>query len=206
MREVAVKTLLRRNLRGIWHQGMPPARSAVWAPNHHNYWDPFVATFLAQTLSVRSCVLMEQENLAKHSLARIVGAFGTREPRRGLGYLRDGRIMIVYPEGVLRPAGPVGPIAPGAAWFARQANVSLWAMATRIVVRGHSAPEAYVYFSHVGDGRLAARLAEGLSTIDNLIAATDPRLPLPGFHQILRGRKSPEERMQLLTRSLPWAR
>ena len=35
--------LVRRNLRGVWVQGVLPTGSCVWAANHHSWWDFFVA-------------------------------------------------------------------------------------------------------------------------------------------------------------------
>lgn len=213
MLETAVATFVRRNLRGVWVRGLPPPGAAVWASNHHSYWDPFVATVLAQRAGVKSCVLMDQENLRRFPAARAIGAFGTREIRKGLTYLAQGRALVIYPEGELRPAGPIDGVSLGAAWYARRARVPLWAMAVRVVLRGHNRPEAYVRFEPVmSDGTEAVttemlhELDSALSAIDKLVSCTEPRLPLPGFSPIVRGRRSPEERMESVTRRLPWAR
>jgi 1-acyl-sn-glycerol-3-phosphate acyltransferase len=198
MLEPVVMRLVRRNLRGIWVSGLPKPGPAVWAANHHSYWDPFVGTAIARSRGQRSCVLMLQQNLGQFAFARAIGAFGTKEIRRGLAYLAQGRVLLIYPEGELRPAGPVTVVSRGANWYAAKAGVPLYVMATRVVMRGHQAAEAYVSFYPAG-GDVEAQLNMALSEMDDLIAKTGPREPLPGFTQVIRGRRSPEERM-------PWAR
>jgi hypothetical protein len=212
MLEAVVTQLVRRNLRGVWVRAHPPPGPAVWAANHHSWWDPFVATAVSRARGARSCVLMLQENLDTFRFARAIGAFGTGEPRQGLRYLDQGRNLIIFPEGELRPPGPVHEIAPGAAWFACAGKVPLYAVATRTLLRGHQHAETYLTFERVDTGgtrteitrRLDTRLAECLSALDDLVAGTEPRSPLPGFTLAIRGRRSHEERIEAMTRRLTW--
>jgi 1-acyl-sn-glycerol-3-phosphate acyltransferase len=146
---------------------------------------------------------MDQDNLARFAFARRLGVFGSREPRAGLRHLADGRVLVIFPESELRPAGPVTPLAEGAAWYALRADVPLVAMAVRVVVRGHQAPEAYA--SAVGvpadadvaktTRRLADELRHELSIMDEQLASADPRRPLDGFRCVVRGRRSWDERL-----------
>ncbi len=212
MLEAAVTHFVRRNLRGVWVRAHPVPGPAVWAANHHSWWDPFVGTAVSRARGSRSAVLMLQENLARFRFARVIGAFGTDEPRLGLRYLDQGRNLLIYPEGELHPSGVLWDISQGAAWFACAVKVPLYAVATRTVLRGHQRPEAYLSFSRVGtEGsraeiteRLSARLANGLSELDAMITDAEPRSPLPGFTLMVAGRRSPDERIDAMTRRLTW--
>ncbi|GIH11101.1 1-acyl-sn-glycerol-3-phosphate acyltransferase [Rhizocola hellebori] len=203
MFEAVVTHLVRRNLRGVWVRAHPRPGPAVWAANHHSWWDPFALTAVSRALGSRSAVLMLQENLETFRFARAIGAFGTGEPRQGLRFLEQGRHLIIFPEGELRPAGPLANIAPGAAWFACAAKVPLYAVATRIQLRGHQVPEAHLVFDRVDTagsraevtGRLAAQLAESLSELDDGLRQADPRSPIRGFTLAINGRRSYEERI-----------
>ncbi len=205
--------MLRSGLRGVWLRGELPGGPFVWAANHHSWWDPFVAAAILRRNDRPACLLMGQENLSRYGFVRRLGVFGSREPRTGLRYLKEGRVLVVYPEGDLRPAGPPGEFASGAAWFAARAAAPLVAVAVRLAMRGHQAPEAYVCVERVpaGEGpsdttaRLTAALAEALSLVDGQIAVSDPRSPLPGFAPVVRGRRSWDERIDAIGRLRPWA-
>jgi 1-acyl-sn-glycerol-3-phosphate acyltransferase len=190
----ACEKLVRRELRGVWLRGDPPEGAFVWAANHHSWWDPFLAAVVLGRLNRPVAVLMDAGSLHRFRVARLLGAFGTGELRRGLDHLRDGRVLVIFPEGELRPPGPLGPLADGAAWYARSAGVPLCAAATRVVLRGHQAPEAYVSLSTVDDEDLSRSLTAGVGELDKLVAGVDPRRPLPGFSRFVEGRKSWDER------------
>jgi 1-acyl-sn-glycerol-3-phosphate acyltransferase len=210
----ALSFLVRGGLRGVWLRGRPPPGAFVFAANHHSWWDPFVAMALLHRLGRATCLLMWQHTLDRYGFARPLGVFGTGERRLGLAYLRAGRAMVIYPEGHLRPAGPLGPLAAGAAWYAERAGVPLYAAAVRVLMRGHQWPEAYVSLAQVPDAstvaartaRLADQLAGELATLDRLHARVDPRQPLPGFTPALAGRRSWDERIDRMVRSAPWHR
>jgi 1-acyl-sn-glycerol-3-phosphate acyltransferase len=78
-------------------------------------------------------------------------------------------------------------------------------VATRVLLRGQEAPEAYLSFSTVPPGSdLARTLQSGLSEMDCLVASSDPREPLPGFVPVVTGRRSWDERIDALARRVPW--
>jgi 1-acyl-sn-glycerol-3-phosphate acyltransferase len=195
--------MVRHGLRGVSIRGAMPAGPFVWAANHHSWWDPFVAAATMALYRRRACLLMEQGNLQRMRFVRGLGVFGDAEPRTGLRYLAAGRPLVIFPEGELRQAGHISGLAPGAAWFARQARVPLLAVAVRVVLRGHQLPEAFVDFSPIEDvgsvpattAALAEALSRRLADIDRLVATLPPRQPLPGFALLLRGRLSFEERI-----------
>ena len=198
--------MARRGLRGVWVRGELPPGPFVFAANHHSWWDPFLAAVILRSRS--TCLIMRQENLARFGLVRRLGVFGTGEHRRGLDYLHEGRVLVIYPEGELRPAGPLGGLADGAAWYARRAGAPLWAVASRVVMRGHQSAEAYLTGQPVGatgpdsavTRALAECLGEQLSDMDAAIAAGDPRRPLPGFDLAVPGRRSWDERIEAMGR------
>jgi len=188
--------LVRGGLRGIWLRGTLPAGPFVWAANHHSWWDPFVASAV---LDRPAALLMRQDNLIRYAFVRRLGVFGAHEPRVGVRYLRAGRVLVIFPEAQLRPAGPIGPLHGGAAWYARQAGVPLVAVAVRVAIRGHQAPEAYASVTTVEPPatteRLAPELSANLSYVDDLLGSADPREPLDGFRCVLRGKRSWDERL-----------
>jgi len=205
-------TMVRRGLRGVWLRGDLPGGPFVWAANHHSWWDPFVADVVLRDAGRRGCLIMLEENRRRFGFVRRLGVFGTNEPRRGLDFLTAGRVLVIYPEGELRPAGPLGPLADGAGWYARRANVPLCAVATRVLLRGQEAPEAYLSIAAVdGDGpirevtrRLGGELSRLLSEVDERNGVEDPRAPLPGYRLVLPGRRSHDERIEALSGWLPW--
>jgi hypothetical protein len=206
------RAMVRRQLRGVWLRGDLPSGPFVWAANHHSWWDPFVAEVVLRSAGRRGCLIMLEENLRRFGFARRLGVFGTAEPRRGLDFLADGRVLVIYPEGELRPAGPLGAVADGAAWYARRAGVPLCAVATRVLLRGQEAPEAYLSTAVVDlDGpvrdvtrRLGTELDRLLSEVDKIAGVEDPRAPLPGYRMVLRGRRSHDERIEAMAGWLPW--
>jgi 1-acyl-sn-glycerol-3-phosphate acyltransferase len=203
----AIDLLVRRGLRGVWLRGTPPPGPFVWAANHHSWWDPFVAMTVLHRWRRRSALLMRQTNLQRYPFARPLGIFGTDEPRRGLEYLRAGRVLIVYPEGELRPPGPPGRLAGGADWYATRSGLPLCAAATRVLMRGDQHPEAYLWLVTVtGAGALPAALRTTLADLDGLVATTDPRQPLPGFSRVVAGRRSADEQLERMARLLTWRR
>jgi 1-acyl-sn-glycerol-3-phosphate acyltransferase len=209
---LAFDRLVRRGLRGVWLRGDLPDGAFVWAANHHSWWDPFLAAVVLGSYGRRASLVMRQDNLLRYGFVRRVGVFGTGAPRQGLRFLAAGRALVVFPEGELRPAGPLGRLARGAAWYAGVADVSLCAVATRVLVRGHEAPEAYLWCTPVPAGgsasevtaHLAAELGERLSRMDSEAAVADPRHALPGYRQVVAGRRSWDERIDAISRWRPW--
>ena len=205
--------MVQSGLRGVWLRGELPAGPMVWAANHHSWWDPFVAAAVLRRLDRPLCLLMSQDNVGRYGFMRRLGVFGAGEPRTGLRYLRQGRVLVVYPEGELRPAGPPGPLAVGAAWYAARAGIPLAAVAVRLAVRGHQAAEAYVSVTPIEPTPtrrmttelLAGALRAELSMMDVELARADPRAPLAGFAPVVVGRRSWDERIDALGRRRPWA-
>ena len=208
----ALRLTVRAELAGVWVRGRLPADPVVWAANHHSWWDPFIAGALLTAAGHRTVLLADVANVDRYRFARRIGVVGTDELRTALAAVRGGATLVVYPEGRLLPAGPPGPLAPGAAWSAARAPARLCSVAVRVLMRGRQYPEAYVVFTEVDvggpppevTGRLRERLHEDLGDVDRLNATAEPRQPLPGFSLVVRGRRSWDERVDAARSWLPW--
>lgn len=207
----ALRLTVRRELAGIWVRGEIPAGPAVLAANHHSWWDPVIAVELLVQQRRRAAVMMDAGNLRRYRFARHIGAIGTDEPRSGLAVLRDGAVLVLYPEARLLPAGPPAPLADGASWFAQQAPARLWSAAVRVLLRGGQHGEAYVVLGEVDTAgtraavtrRLHERLRHDLAELDRLNARADPRAPLPGLRRAVRARRSWDERVSAVQARMP---
>ncbi|MEJ7650473.1 MAG: 1-acyl-sn-glycerol-3-phosphate acyltransferase [Nakamurella sp.] len=196
-----IDQLVRRNLRGVFLDGELPAGSCVWAANHHSWWDFFAAAAALRAAGRHDVgVLMDAENVGRQSLFRQVGVVGTDRLRTAAEMLGDGWVLVVFPEGELRAPGPLGDIRPGARWLADRSGADLRTVATRVVLRGQQAPEAYLRLS----GALASAddvaivLDADLRALDRSLATADPMQPLPGFRSVVTGVRSWQERFGVL--------
>jgi 1-acyl-sn-glycerol-3-phosphate acyltransferase len=200
--------MVRSRLRGVWLRGPTPTSRSVWAANHHSWWDPFVAQAVLTHSGLESGLVMDDGQLARFGFLRSLGVVGTSELRTGLELLRAGRVLVVYPESELRPPGPPGPLSRGAAWLALRAEAQLLAVAVRVVVRGHEAPEAYVDIRPVDSGgdpatgteQLRDSLTAALSELDKALSTEAPRDPLPAYRHLVHGRRSWDERLARVSR------
>lgn len=198
-----LRLTVRGGLAGIWVRGQVPAGPAVLAANHHSWWDPFVAVEVVTRARRRAVLLMDAGQLGRYRFARRLGMIGTDEPRSGLAVLRDGAVLVLYPEGRMLPAGPPGALAAGASWLAQRAPARLCSAAVRVFLRGGQFGEAYVVLGEVEvtgtrdtvTRRLHDQLRQDLAELDQLNAEADPRRPLPGFDRALRARRSWDERV-----------
>jgi hypothetical protein len=199
----ALRLTVRGGLAGVWVRGRIPAGPTVLAANHHSWWDPFVCLELTAQQRRRAVLLMDAGNLRRYWFARHIGAIGTDEPRSSLAALRDGAVLVLYPEARLLPAGGPAPLAAGAAWFAQRVPARLCSAAVRVVLRGGQFGEAYVVLSEVDatgtrqavTRRLHDQLSRDLAELDRLNAAADPREHLPGLGRVLCGRRGWDERV-----------
>ena len=188
--------LVRRGLRGVWVRGELPAGGCVWAANHHSWWDGFLAAAVLRQQRLPAALLMDGDNLSHYRFLATIGVIPTGRPRQALQSLRDGRVLVIFPEGELRPAGRLAELAPGAGWLARRAPAPLVPVAVRVATRGHQYSEGLIDIGlPCAPGRLAADLAERVAALDAAIAGADPREPVPGFARVLAGRRSWDERI-----------
>jgi 1-acyl-sn-glycerol-3-phosphate acyltransferase len=188
--------LVRRGLRGVWLRGQLPAGGCVWAANHHSWWDGFLASAVLGRQRRPVALLMDGDNLADYRFLAPLGVIPASQLRRALQALRQGRVLVIFPEAELRPAGPVGELAPGAAWLARHAPAPVLPVAVRVAARGHQYCEALIDIGPAcPPDRLRAELAGRVAGLDAALAQGDPREPVPGFHRVIAGRPSWDERL-----------
>ncbi len=188
--------MVRSNLRSVSVRGDLPPAPVVWAGNHHSWWDGFVAATVLRRERHTPTLVMDAENLASFGFLKPLRLVPSDRPRVGLEALREGRTLVILPEGQLLGPGPMRPLHRGAAWFAGQAGVPLVPVSLRVVVRGHQHAEALVDLgTPVAGEDLQAAMSAQLAALDLLIADADPREPLPGFRQLLSGRRSFDERI-----------
>lgn len=192
----ALQQLVARGLRGVWVRGELPSTSTIWAANHHSWWDGFVAGAVLGSQHRTATLLMQGENLTDFRFLSEIGVISTQRPRQALQALRDGRVLVIYPEGDLRPPGPLCALAPGAAWFAEHAPAALVPVALRVLNRGHQYPEAFVDIGPpVPSDQLTVELAQRLAELDATLLKTDPRDPPNYFQRVVNGRRSWDERI-----------
>ncbi len=199
---------LRRGLAGVWGklEAPPPAGGAVVVANHHAWWDAYLAWGLAVHHGRPSGAVMDDDQLARFGFFRHLGAVPASRPRAAARHAAAGAWLVVFPEGELRPPGPLGPTRPGAAAIARWADVPLWPVAFRAVIRGFERPEVYVRAgtplpSGTSAEAAIAALAAVLARLDaDLAAADDPEVPLPGYERWWQGTRSASERAAWVAR------
>ncbi|MEX2500928.1 MAG: 1-acyl-sn-glycerol-3-phosphate acyltransferase [Trueperaceae bacterium] len=202
-----IRRTVRGRLRGVWARGgpdglwtddAPESDGFVWAANHHGWWDGFVAVVPLWDRGRTVRVLVDPDSLARFGVLRHLGGVPANRVRDAVRLLQRGGIVVIFPEGELKPAGPLGEVRPGADWLLHASGAPGWAVATRVVLRGHEAAEAYLDFAPVGDRPVGEVLAQRLADLDADLAAADPRRPLPGFRELVRGTRSWDERLAAL--------
>lgn len=190
---------LKRNLCGVYLKGELIAPPFILTMNHHSFFDGHLIWLLFKLSGIRGSLLISEENLRTSPALETVGALPTSRLREALRRLRTGEVVAIFPEGELRPAGPLGQLKRGAVWLAEKAGVPILPVASRVWLRGYENPEAFLL---VGEtlpsdlSELKKALQSLLSELDQLHALTPPREPLEGFSLILRGRRSLDERIK----------
>ena len=196
---VAFKALFRRTLqrglRGVWVRGALPGQACVLAGNHHSWWDGYLLPVLFWGAGRPFRIVVGERRLREFAFFRHLDTVSASKPRDALAALKRGEVLIVFPEGELCPPGPLGELSRGVVWFAEQALVPV---ASRVVLRGHEYPEAYLVFGAPIEPDLKLlreQLEQMLAGLDDQIRNAPPEEPLPGFELWLAGRRSTHERM-----------
>ena len=102
--DIGLTQLVRRGLRGVWVRGELPASAAIWAANHHSWWDGFVAAAVLREQQRPAALLMDGGNLDAFRWVRLAGVISAQRPRQALRALREGRVLVIFPEGELDAA------------------------------------------------------------------------------------------------------
>ncbi|MCX7849906.1 lysophospholipid acyltransferase family protein [Thermus sp.] len=195
---------LKGSLRGVYLRGRVPEGPLVLALNHHSFFDGHLVWFLGRFAGRPTSLLVAGENLKAFPVLALAGALEATRVREALRRLGRGEWVALFPEGEMRYPGPLGPLRPGAAWLAAKAGVPLLPVALRVAVRGFEHPEAFLWVGEPlpPEGDLPGALGRLLEALDALLRATHPREVPEGFQEVLKGRRSLEERVRPLVAAL----
>ncbi len=201
-----IRRSLRRGLHGVYAKGAwdeLPSGGVLLAANHHTWWDLYLVWFVGQRLKRPLSGLILPETLRQFPFFRSIGAVPTTELREVLRRLGRGELVVVFPEGELRPAGPVGTLEPGLSFLAGRARVPVYPVAIRAVMRGAERPEIYLALGGpVEPSEVAAALTGLLAGLGADLQRAEPEGPLPGFVRWSGGERSTNERTSWVSRWL----
>lgn len=166
-----VEWMMRRSLRGRFRNvfWQPPKTQipppAIFAANHHGWFDGYVMYFAVKALGHRSCVLMEE--MDAFPLFSVCGAVNfppdnaaerSAALRRCVRYMKNDPplSMFIFPEQVLHRPPEIYSFARSLSFFTKQLPESkLVPCAIRYEFWEHERPEAYVAIGepmeHVND-------------------------------------------------------
>lgn len=191
--EWILRQQLKRRLHGVYLKGELPPGPLVLAATHQTYFD---GHFVHLLLGRGGHLLLEEANLRVFPYFRLLGGLSAKEVRKALGVLKGGGRVGIFPEGALRPQGPIGPLKRGAVYLAKRTGVPLVPAVFRVYIRGFELPEAYLRLGPPVAARLE-ELAEAMASlaqeVDALQEKTHPRRPLPGFSLLLKGTRGLDE-------------
>ena len=207
-----IRRSLRRGLHGVYTRGdwdALPGSGYIIAANHHAWWDGYLAWLTQQRVAQPLSGMMGEAQLSRFRFFRRMGVISQKEVREALRRLERGEVLFVFCEGRVRPTGNVQEVEAGVAFLAQRANVPIYPLALRTVLRGSQHPEAFMVLGErlePGADRAAlseevkANLNALLQEIERTLQSADPEAPPPGFEAWLTGPKSFHERMSWVAR------
>lgn len=200
-----VRRSLRQGLHAVWARGdwaALPKTGVILAANHHSWWDAYLAWLVQQKVKREVSGVMRAAQLETFPFFRRMGVISEREVREALRRLSRGHLLFIFPEGALKQTGKVGALQRGTAFLAQRAEVPIFPLAIRVVMRGAQQPEAVLVLgerleSDVPEtlGRVGLELNHLLNKIDQDVAIAQPEQPLPSYTPWLTGRRSFNERI-----------
>lgn len=201
-----IRRSLRRGLHGVYARGAwdaLPRGGVLLAANHHTWWDLYLAWLVGQRLGRPLSGLILAETLARFPFFRAIGAVPTTQLREVLRRLGRGELLVIFPEGELRPAARVEVIAPGLEFLAGRSGAPVYPVAVRGVLRGAQRPEIFMVLGQATPpAGVKAALNDLLAGLEAELAAADPETPLPGFTLWSGGASSTHERTAWLGKLL----
>lgn len=207
-----IRSALKKGLHAIWLKGdlkNLPKEGIILAPNHHSWWDVYLAWYVHKLLNRQASALMDEAQLGRFRFFRQIGIISRKEVREAIRRLKRGDVFFVFPEGELRQAGKVETLERGVFFLAKQTDVKLYPLAFRVLMRGAEHPEAFIVLGErlelSGDeakdsAQLKAALNSLLEDIETCVKTIGPEKEPEGFEKGLGGQKSTSERTAWLAR------
>lgn len=201
-----IRSALSSRLQAVWVKAdwqQLPKQGFIFAPNHHSWWDVYLAWLVHSKLKRKVCAIMDDRQLGKFRFFRQIGVIGRKEVRTALRRLKAGDMLFIFPEGELRPAAKVEQLEQGVFFLARHASAPIYPLALRVVMRGAQYPEAYMVLGEKlelsGDPaqdteKLRSVLNHLLYDLDRSLLETPPEQSPRGFECWLSGRQSLSQR------------
>ena len=207
-----IRRSLKSGLHGVYTKGdwdALPRHGYIIAANHHSWWDGYMAWLAQQRVAQPLGGMMGEAQLSRFRFFRRMGVISQKEVREALRRLGRGEVMFIFCEGAIRPAGEVKEVEEGVAFLAKRANVPIYPLALRTVVRGAQYPEAFAVLGerlepHADRAKLSEEVKRSLNAllreVDGTLQSADPEAPPPGFEAWLTGPGSFHERMGWVAR------
>ena len=195
-----IRRSLNTGLHRIWLKGdfsELPKSGLILAGNHSSWWDAYLAWFLLQRLPVPGVGAARRETLEKFPFFKRIGAVDVSGVRGLLRRLRGGEAVFIFPEGDMRPPGRVQRVKPGLVFLAERADVPVYPVAVRTVMRGAQKPEAFVVLGEKlkAAGDFQHRMNGLLADLDGYLLELHPEAEPEGFVSLARQNRRFDERI-----------
>ena len=203
---------LRRRFHNVYLGGaehlraLPAERPIVGCVNHTNWWDGFILYVLSHRFLPHDIHLaMEEKNLRRYRFFTWMGVFGVDLATRtsalpGMRYALEvlrgpSRLVWMFVQGQLLPAGEPVTVKPGALFLARRAGAVVLPLALRYEWLGESRPSIFVQVGAplgpvATDAELAAVLNDLLARVGRALHPLD----LAGYEPLYEGKLSMNKR------------
>ncbi len=147
---------VRSSFRAVWLRGERPlpTQPTLFYANHSSFWDGFLAHQLFLALGFDGYCVMEEKNLRRYPFLARLGAFSVvrGEGASALASVRHAReifarpcaAVMLFPEGELKPFGPLRPLSRGIELFARAGAAMLVPVAMRLLFLESEKPDALI--------------------------------------------------------------
>jgi 1-acyl-sn-glycerol-3-phosphate acyltransferase len=150
-----IRRSVRRHFRGLyWNPPKHLPGRVIFACNHHNWFDGYVMFHVVQALH-RPSLDWIQEFDAFPLFSKVGGMpFPKDDPARRAATIRrtlrlmqrEGRSLVIFPEGVLHAPPEVLPLGEALARVARSSNTPVVPTALVYEFALHQRPEAFIHF------------------------------------------------------------
>ncbi|MEZ4632119.1 MAG: lysophospholipid acyltransferase family protein [Deinococcales bacterium] len=159
--------------------------AALLVPNHHSWWDAFLLWRVMKRLKRPFHAIMDDKGLAQFPFFKHLGVISHKDIRQALRLLQGGEVLVLFPEGALRPAAKVTEIHRGLSYFAQKSTTPIHPLAIRTVMRGADKPEILLLLGSPLKPDQASNfisvMNDLLETIDQDLAQSNPEAPPQGY-------------------------